>query len=177
MTCFWVLPKPWTDLNDLSVPSMMEVPGEERLNLYQWIHSTQHNAWKRHPKHTSWLNKWINWINQLINPSWNSREDVTWSLHQEMYSKMSTSLGQKAQLELRRHSLIHTHQAGVKWSLFSRQRNQSWSSHWPLQTDAKRAFLLSSPYGITSLSVTLMNRTHPSPGQRTTCLLTGVLRE
>lgn len=39
------------------------------------------------------LVEWINGINQ----SWNFREDVTWFLHQEIYPKMSTSLGQKAQ--------------------------------------------------------------------------------
>lgn len=109
---------------------------------------------------------------QLINPSWNSREDVTWCLHQEIYPKMSTSLGQEAQLETRRHSLIHTHQAGVKCGLFSRQRNQFWSSHLPFQADAKRAFLLSRPYCIISLSFTQMNKTHLAPGLCTRCLLT-----
>lgn len=62
---------------------------QERFSLmYQCIPSTMPGKGIQNI-----LVEWINGINQ----SWNSREDITWFLYQEIYPKMSTSFGQKAQ--------------------------------------------------------------------------------
>lgn len=83
-------------------------------------------------------------------------------------------------LALRRYSLMCTHQMGVKWRLFSTQRDQSWvlkSAHFKQMP--KGHFFPAVPVAACAPSVALawMNKTYPPPGLCTRCLLTGALRE